>query len=254
MVRDGPSATARAFRVPKTSLLRHRDNCLKRPAAEAGTPAAPPVASAPPPEESIDEAPAVEHERVGRAPGHPCASCRSPVREVIEARLLAGDPWATIAREVPAAPCLSSIRHHAQKCIPDLIRRATGEREQERGRVLLERLEQLVSRTEAQMSEADALLRDARETRSGGEDDDAPDPFTARTMAIRAAADASRTMKAVLDLYGKLTGFGAAKRGDIRDAKQWGAFTRGIARATADCDGCSHAVEEALASLEDDAA
>ena len=278
-------------------------------------PPAPPPSSPPPADEEPPPDSGIQRAADARAPtwngrvdarGAPCAVCKSPVRDLIDARLLAGDPWRTIAAEVRnpngKGPCLSSISGHAERCIPDLIRRAGAERDAERGRRLLERLESLVERTEAQMAEAEALLRDAREPQvdedsalgvyvlakraldrlvenvAGGvveKDDlavlaralealrkasaalasaDGMDPLQSRALAVRTGADASRTMKQVLDLYGKLTGFGASRKSDIREARQWPAFTRGIAAAVADCDRCSRGVEVALAGIQDEAA
>ncbi len=238
------SALAKLHGVSKTSLLRHRKAHGGKPAV--GVPQAPQIAPAVTP--SPDRAPTGS----GRdGPGRPCTVCASPVRSIIEAHLVEGKPWLTIANIVDGSPAHDSIRRHAQRCIPEKIKRARAEVD---GLTAIKMEGDLIALRGAAMGlmqEAQDFVAAARRKLDTpgdhGEGEDAAEPARAMADALRTAAQVVGQAKGVVELVGKFTGeIRNVVEVDIRKAKEWPVLVETIGEAVAGCEACSEAVEAAL--------
>lgn len=272
--KDGPNATARAFGIAKTSLLRHRDAGHVAGVQSTTAPAAPPPSSsshwtAPPPTSrtpvlAVTPAPTRAPTFTGRpTAGRQCKTCGSPARADIEAELLAGTPRWRIARDVPGAPSVDSIDHHARRCIPDLIRHALAETGAKGALTIGHRIVEMVDGVMSALQDVEAAASKVRELYEApaagacsacGTSPDAADRHRLMVTTAKATAEIARKAVSVLALAGKFTGeIRERVEVDIRTAKDWPAFTAAIGEAVADCDACSHRVEEALRGLHEGA-
>ena len=256
------SALAREHDVSKTSLLRHRSRHLDKRTGQ-GAPLGPLPASPavePPPAPIVTPSPDRAPTGSGRdGPGRPCTVCASPVRSIIEAHLVEGKPWLTIANIVDGSPAHDSIRRHAQRCVPEMIKRARAEVD---GLTAIKMEGDLIALRGAAMrllQEAQDYVAAARRKLDKGAPDgegdgsEGADPGKAMADALRTAAQVVGQAKGVVELVGKFTGeIRNVIEVDIRKAKEWPTFIEAIGEAVAGCDACSAAVEAAFSSGEAD--
>lgn len=264
---EGINGIARRFGIVKTSLIRHRDNCVRTGKSPVPTridlASIPHVAPAsepprPPPRGPAVVVPINRHPTFsGRAgAGRQCLVCASPNRHRIEEALMRGVPWYRASKTIEGAPSKDSIRRHARRCIPDVLTRAHAAADASFALRVSEDIDDTRDIAMALLGEAHSLAEDAHElhekcasakpcSECGMTSEVIAELQESTLKKVAQASQVAERAARILEVAGKITGE-IRPEGSLVKHPDWPALARAIAEAVAGCDGCSRSLESIL--------
>jgi len=227
------AAICNKYRIAKTTLLRHRDKCLRPPPA----PEVRIITTTP----SKSPRPHV----YGRT--NLCTICRDPHRKAIDKMLIDGSTGRAIVEKYPDVSRTSVMRHR-DGCIADLLHVVAAETNGKLAFSVITQLEELRERVWDIMGEAERLVEEAKAELQTAS---TPDLRQEQRQNIAVAGGMMNTARQLLELCAKITGeLNNKSEHLVRDASDWGPLKKAFVGAVVDCAGCTDRVLRALGEME----